>query len=132
MRAREFITEQRLDQVHDGLEVAAKSLPQAFIITDLQNQDFYSLYRFGVAIADVRGNEGNDNINTHKPKFEPESDWGENEIIVSYDPTISGVIDKALKKVKKGGKKQVANLPSNEMDDTLKQSILKPFKGYKK
>lgn len=132
MRAREFITEQRLDQVHDGLEVASNSLPQAFIISDLKNQDFYSLYRFGVAIADVRGNENNDGINKYKPEFEPESDWGENEIIVSYDPTISGVIDKALKKVHKGGKKQVATFPSEEMDDTLKKSVLKPFKGYKK
>lgn len=132
MRAKEFITEQRLDQVHDGLEVASKSLPQAFIISDLKNQDFYSLYRFGVAIADVRGTENNDGINKYKPEFEAESDWGENEIIVSYDPTISGVIDKALKKVHKSGKKQVATFPSEEMDDTFKKSVLKPFKGYKK
>lgn len=132
MRAKEFITEQRLDQVHDGLDVVAKSLPQAFVISDLKNQDFYDLYRFGVAVADVRGNEGSDDVNRFKPEFKAESDWGENEIIVSYDPTIEGVISKALKKVNKGGKKQVANFPSEEMDDTTKTSPLKPFKGYKK
>jgi hypothetical protein len=133
MRAKEFITEQRLDQVHDGLDVVAKSLPQAFVITDLKNQDFYDLYRFGVAIADVRGNEGDaKDINKYKPEFRAESSWGENEIIVSYDPTIEDVVSKALKKVNKSGKKQVADFPSEEMDDTTKTSPMKPFKGYKK
>ena len=95
MRAKEFITEQRLDQVHDGLDIVAKSLPQAFVISDLKNQDFYDLYRFGVAVADVRGNEGDvKDTNKYKPEFRPESAWGENEIIVSYDPTIDGVISK--------------------------------------
>ena len=55
MRAHEFITEQRLDQVHDGLDVANKSLPNTYVIPELKNNDFYELYRFGVAIAAVRG-----------------------------------------------------------------------------
>ena len=133
MRAKEFITEMKLDQVHDALDTAAVALPNAFVIPELKNQDFYDLYRFGVAIADVRGEEGQDDgvQNNYKPAFRPESTWGENQIIVSFDPNVGQVIDKALAKVKKHGKKSVATVKSEEMSDTITQSILKPFQGYK-
>jgi hypothetical protein len=132
MRAKEFITEQKLSDVHDGLEVASKALPHTFIIPELKNQDFYDLYRFGVAIADVRGSQGNDDVNRFKPEFRPESTWGENQVVSSFDPNVGEVIDQALKKVHKHGKKAVSTSGSDEFDDTLKQSPIKPFKGYKK
>lgn len=128
MRAFEFITEQRLDQVHDGLDVVSKSLPYTYVIPELKNQDFYDLYRFGLAIADVRGRSGHDH---DIPKFRPETSWGENQIVSSFDPNIGKVIDQALKKVNKRGKKQVSTSGSNEMDDTSALSPVKPFKGYK-
>jgi hypothetical protein len=132
MRAREFINEQKLSDVHDGLEVTIKSLPNTYVIPELQNQDFYDLYRFGVAIADVRGTSVDDTTNNFKPKFQAETSWGENQIVTSFDPTVGNVIDKALKKINKGTKKVVSTSGSEEMEDTLKQSPLKPFKGYKK
>lgn len=133
MRAREFITEQKLQDIHDYLEIVHQTLPNAYVITDLKNQDFYELYRFGVAIADTRGNAIDDGVyNGFKPEFRAESEWGENQIIVSYDPDIEQVIDTALKKVKKGGKKQVASVGSQEMTDIKKSSPLKPFKGYQR
>lgn len=133
MRAHEFITEQKLSDVHDGLDVAAKSLPYTYIIPELKNQDFYELYRFGVAIADVRGESNNDDkVNNYKPKFRTETSWGENQIVSSFDSNVGKVIDKALKKVHKHGKKEVSTPGSEEFDDTLKQSPIKPFKGYKK
>lgn len=130
MRAREFISEQKLSKVHDGLDIASKALPNTFIIPELKNQDFYDLYRFGVAIADVRGNQINDGVNDFKPNFEAESRWGENQIVSSFDPNVGKVIDQALAKVHKHGKTAVSTPTSDEMDDTLTQSILKPFKGY--
>lgn len=134
MRAREFITEQRLDQVHDGLDVASKALPNTYIIPELKNNDFYDLYRFGVAIAAVRGEQGhNDGVmDGHEPKFEAESLWGEHQVVSSFDPNVGKVIDKALAKVGKHGKKIVSTPGSDEMDDTLDLSPIKPFKGYKK
>lgn len=133
MRAREFITEQSLDKVHDALEVAAKSLPYTYVLPELKNQDFYELYRFGVAIADVRGTMGNDkDIDSYKPEFRAETSWGENQIVSSFDPNIGKVIDQALKKVNKSGKKEVSTPGSDEFDDTLKSSPIKPFKGYKR
>lgn len=133
MRAREFITEGKLEDIHDYLEMASDSLPQAYIIPELKNNDFYDLYRFGVAIADVRGTTGDDQVqNKFKPKFRPESSWGENQIVVSYDASLDKVIDAALKKVNKSGKISIANKNSMEMQDVSKNSPLKPFKGYKK
>ena len=134
MRAKEFIFEQRLDQVHDGLEVASMALPNTFVIPELKNNDFYDLYRFGVAIAAVRGESGTDDVqNGHKPNFNAESSWGEQQVVSSeFDKDIGKTIDQALKKVGKSGKKMVSTPSSDEMDDTSIGSPIKPFKGYKK
>lgn len=131
MRAREFITEQKLSDVHDGLTVATKSLPYTYVLPELKNQDFYELYRFGVALADVRGNMGDvEDIDPYKPEFKPVTSWGENQIVSSFDPNIGKVIDQALKKVKKSGKIAVSTPGSDEFDDTMKTSPIKPFKGF--
>ena len=134
MRAREFITEQRLDQVHDGLDVASKALPNTFVIPELKNNDFYDLYRFGVAIAAVRGEQGQSDgvMDGYEPEFKAESLWGEQQVVSSFDPNVGEVIDKALAKVGKHGKKSVSTPSSDEMDDTSVGSPLKPFKGYKR
>jgi hypothetical protein len=134
MRAREFIFEQRLDQVHDGLDVASMALPNTFVIPELKNNDFYDLYRFGVAIAAVRGESGTDEVqNGHKPNFNAESSWGEQQVVSSeFDKDIGKTIDQALKKVGKSGKKMVSTPSSDEMDDTSTGSPMKPFKGYKR
>lgn len=131
MRAKEFLTEQAMDEIHDLLDVVKFSLPYTYKLTQLQNQDFYDIYRFGVAVAAVRGEEG-EQINPYKPEFHAESSWGENQVITSFDPNLKNVISKALKKVKKSGMKVVSTPGSDEMGDTQKNSILKPFEGYGK
>ena len=70
------------------------------------------------------------NIDKFKPNFKAETSWGENQIVSSFDPNIGSVIDKALKKVNKSGKVAVSTPGSQEFDDTLKQSPIKPFKGF--
>lgn len=133
MRAKEFITEQKLSDAHDGLTIVAKSLPNTFVIPSLKNQDFYELYRFGVALAAVRGESGHDHTqNDFKPEFHATSDWGEQQIVSSMDPEVGQLIDKALSKIGKSGKKAVSTPTSDEVDDTLTTSPIKPFKGYKK
>lgn len=130
MRAREFISEQKLSDIHDGLDIVAKSLPHTYIIPELKNQDFYELYRFGIAIADVRGEQGSDVVNKYKPKFQSHSEWGEHQIVSSFDPKVGEVIDKALSKINKHGKKIVSTPNSDELDDTQNKSPIKSFKGY--
>jgi hypothetical protein len=133
MRAKEFIIEQKLQDVHDALDIVDKSLPNTYIIPSLQNQDFYELYRFGVAIAAVRGESGNDDVqNKFEPEFNATSRWGENQIVSSIDSGVGELIDKALAKIGKSGKKSVSTPGSDEMDDTLTQSPVKAFKGYKR
>lgn len=129
MRAYEFITESRTD----GLNMVSHSLPATYIIPDLKNNDFYELYRFGLAIADVRGNSGTDDVQSKfKPEFKPESTWGEHQIVVSWDPNIDAVLDDALNKVQKKGKTLVSTKTSDEIPNTVINSPMKPFKGYKK
>ena len=129
MRAKEFITEQELDHVHDYLEVVAKSLPQTYVIPELSNNDFYKQYRFGVAIAAVRGDSDKEH---NVPNFHSQSSWGEQQIVSSFEPNIGQVIDKALRKIGLKGKKAVSTPNSTEFDDTKTQSPIKPFKGYKR
>ena len=98
----------------------------------MKNQDPYLQYRFGVAIADVRGTQGTDDVNKFKPAFHATSPWGEHQIVSSFDPNVGEVIDKALAKVHKHGKKAVSTPTSDEMDDTTDSSPIKPFKGYRR
>lgn len=131
MRLKDFLTEQQLSDVHDALDVAKFSLPYTYRLDNLQNQDFYEIYRFGVAIAAVRGEDG-DQLNPYKPDFRAESSWGEQQIVSGFDPNLGKVVDKALAKVHKKGKSIVSTPGSEEMKDTQKNSLLKPFKGYEK
>lgn len=131
MRAKEFITEQRTD----GLTVASYSLPNTYIMPDLKNNDFYELYRFGVALAAARGEGGQDDgvQNEFKNEFQAETSWGEHQLVSSeFDEDLASTIDKALKKVGKSGKKLVSTPGSSELPSTVTQSTLKPFKGYKR
>jgi len=133
MRAKEFLTEQELSDVHDGLDVAFMSLPYTYVIPEISNSNFYDLYRFGVAVAAVRGEGGEDDgvQDKDRPEFRPESTWGKHPTVSSFDPNVGKVIDKALAKVNKHGKKSVSSPGSEEMDDTYTGSPIKPFKGYK-
>lgn len=134
MRLKEFLTEQQLSDVHDALDVVSLSLPYTYRINQLFNNDFYPIYRFGVAIAAVRAEDAKDGVtNKFKPEFKSETSWGgENEVVTSFDPDIGNIVDRALKKIGKSGKTLVSSKGSEEMKDTNKGSPLKPFRGYKR
>jgi hypothetical protein len=134
MRAREFLTEQELSDVHDGLDVAFLSLPYTYMIPELSNSNFYDIYRFGVAIAAVRGEGGSEDKvqDKNRPKFRPESKLGKHPTVSSFDPNVGKVIDQALAKVDRHGKVAVSSPGSEEMKDTSKVSPVRAFKGYPK
>ena len=124
-----------MDEVHDLMDVVRLSLPNTFKLNQLKNNDFYPIYRFGVAIADVRGHQADDNpqnknMNPYKPDFNKESLWGENQVVSGYDKDLKDVTKKALAKVGKPGITVVSTPGSDEMGDASKNSVLKPFKGY--
>ena len=135
MRAKDFLTEQQMDEVHDLLDVARLSLPYSYRMNKLINSDFYQIYRFGVAVADTKGQLADDNplnkdINPYKPKFRAQSAWGENVVVSGFDPNLGKLVAKAAAKVNKSGQTEVSTPGSDEMADTNKQSLLKGFKGY--
>ena len=56
--------------------------------------------------------------------FEPQSAWGENEIVISYDPSAEEFIDDALKMVglSPSDKKLISTLKSEEATDVVTKS----------
>jgi hypothetical protein len=130
MRAKEFITEMT-GSIQPDVE---RTLPAAWVVDKLKNNDFYTQYRFGVALAGAKGAEqrAKDDV----PEFAKETPWGENLVIVSYagkDP-LQHYLDDALHEVglKSSDAKLVTTSRSEEPVDTDINSTLKPFKGYKR
>ena len=128
MRAREFIVEQH-SSIQDDV---AGALPATYVIPKLQNQDPYLQYRFGVAIAGSKGakQRSADNV----PNYEKESTWGENQVVVSFDPSVDEFIDDALNAVglTPTDKKMISTPTSDEGKTVGNISPLKAFKGYRR
>ena len=130
MRAKEFITEGRTGTITRDVGLA---LPGAFKIPALKNQDPYLQYRFGVAIAGAKG--AAERANDHVPPFDgKESVFGENEIVVSYDPHVKDYIHDALRSMgmPPSDAIQIGTMASEEAPDVDKVSPVKGFKGYPK
>ena len=127
MRAREFIIEGRTGSITADVGLA---LPGAFKIPALKNQDPYLQYRFGVAIAGAKGaaRRREDNIQP----YSKESVFGENEIVVSYDPQAETWIKDALHAMGMPSSDaiRIGTQASEEAPDVDKISPVTAFKGY--
>jgi hypothetical protein len=127
MRAREFIPEGRTGSITQDVGLA---LPGAFKIPALKNQDPYLQYRFGVAIAGAKGaaKRREDNITP----YEKESVFGENEIVVSYDPEAEVWIRDALRSMGMPASDaiRIGTQASEEAPDVDKISPVQQFNGY--
>ena len=129
MRAREFVSEGRTGTLTRDVGLA---LPGAFKIPALKNQDPYLQYRFGVAIAGAKGaaQRARDGV----PPFDgKESVFGENEIVVSYDPMAEVWIKDALASMgmPPSDAIRIGTQASEEAPDVVKISPIKAFRGYK-
>ena len=102
MRAHEFITEGRTGSIQDDV---AKALPATYALPELENQDPYLQYRFGVAIAGAKGAE------------KRKQDGGP-------------YIDDALKTMGMTGKKRLSTAKSEEASDVDTRSPVIGFKGW--
>ncbi len=110
MRAREFIKESRVGSLQDDV---ARALPATYVIPGLPNQDPYKQLRFGVAIAAAKSEE---HRGAEQQPFAPQSAWGENEIVISFDPSAEEFIDRALEMVgmSPSDKKMISTAKSQE------------------
>ena len=111
MRAREFIKESRVGSLQDDV---ARALPATYVIPKLPNQDPYKQLRFGVAVAAAKG--AKDRAAEGAQPFAPETAWGENQIVMSFDPAAEEWLDAALEMVglSAGDKKMISTLTSEE------------------
>ena len=128
MRAREFVSESRVGSIAPDV---GRALPGAFKIPALKNQDPYLQYRFGVAIAGAKGaaQRAQDSV----PDFDGrESVFGENEIVISYDPHVVDYIHDALKSMGMPASDavQIGTMSSDEARDVESTSPVKPFRGF--
>jgi hypothetical protein len=132
MRAKEFITEDNLGRTGSITQDVALALPGAFKIPKLQNNDPYWQYRFGVAIAGAKGRAQRKKDGV--PDYTEDSIFGEDEIVVSYDPHVETWIDDALHTMGMSSKDcvRIATQASEEMPDVEKISPVKGFAGYKR
>lgn len=128
MRAREFVSESRTGTITRDVGLA---LPGAFKIPALKNQDPYLQYRFGVAIAGAKG-AAQRKIDGVPPFDGRESVFGENEIVVSYDPEAEVWIKDALISMgmPPSDAVRIGTQASEEAPDVVKTSPVKPFQGY--
>ena len=92
VRGKKGVAETRYSGIQQDVACA---LPATYVIPKLQNNDAYSQYRFGLAVAASRGEKARSA--DRDQGFSGESPWGENEIIVTFDPSEIGTIDGALK-----------------------------------
>ena len=128
MRAREFVAEGRVGSITQDVGLA---LPGAFKIPALKNQDPYLQYRFGVAIAGAKGAEQRRKDGV--PPFDgKESVFGENEIVVSYDPHVVDYIHDALRAMgmPPSDAIQIGTMASEEATDVDTRSPVTGFQGY--
>ena len=139
MRAREFINENKSQPVaSDGRLPAEEAEPMryTYIIPGLSAADPYKNYRFGVAMARARSDQGdkdpqNKDIDPYKPTWAAYSVFGEHGLVVGMNATVEAVIDQALAMTKTpGGKKLVSTAKSEEPKFVSTQSPVKAFKGY--
>lgn len=109
----------------------ADALPATYVIPKLQNQDAYNQYRFGLAVAAARGQKARES--EHGEQFAGVSPWGENEIVVTFDPSESETIDAALKLVglSANDKRALNNKESIETPDVAKRSPVANIKRNK-
>ena len=111
MRLYEIFCESRVGSLQDDV---ARALPATWVIPALPNQDPYKQLRFGVAIAAAKG--AKDRAAEGDRPFDPQTAWGENQIVMSFDPSAEEFVDAALEMVglSPSDKKQISTDKSEE------------------
>ena len=127
MRAREFITERK-----DLPPEQANPMRYTYVIPGLSASDPYRNYRFGVALARARSDDGEkDGVNNHMPAWSAETAFGEHGVVAGMNAGIAQIIDQALSMTNTPGGKELVSTPdSTEPTSVDTQSPVKAFKGY--
>jgi len=128
MRAKEFVRESRTGSLQDDV---ARALPATWVIPALPNQDPYKQLRFGVAVAAAKG--ARERAEEGDTPFAPQTAWGENQIVMSYDPNATEWLDDALKMVGlTADDKKLISTPTSEEGKTVDTKSPVPAKRKNK
>jgi hypothetical protein len=126
MRAREFITEERVLPPEQ-----ADPLRQTFILPGLSSDAPYEIYRFGVAMARARSNAGKDDLNPFILPWDKEEIFGNHAVVAGFDKTVDPIIDQALQMTNTpDGKELIGTGQSQEPPSVDTVSPVRAFKGY--
>lgn len=87
MRAKEFIREQFEKRLGSMQDAVARTIPGMHVIPNLQNQDPYKQYRFGLALA---------SSGPGQPRAAEETAWGENMAVGIYSTGDEEILKAAL------------------------------------
>lgn len=126
--------QKKLKESRDGSlqHEVADSLPQAFILPNLDSGNPYLQYKFGVAIASARGKQAREK--DHINPFDDNSMgdvFSDKEFVVSFDPNIDQIIASALKQINMPIKiRRIGVEGSKESKDVYSQSPVSSFKGF--
>ena len=125
MRIQELLNESRTGSLQDDV---AKAMPAAYVFPTLQNTDPYQQYRFGLAVASARRQMDADpyGINSNA-EFAPQSAWGENLVVVSYEQEDDRTLELAAK-IMGVPKRQISSTKSQETADINIRSAIQPIK----
>lgn len=125
MRIQDLLIESRTGSLQDDV---AKAMPAAYVFPTLQNTDPYQQYRFGIAIATARRQNDPDPYNIDpKTEFAPNSAWGENLVVVSYEQEDDRTLELAAK-LMGVPKRQISSTHSQETNNVNVQSPIQPIK----
>lgn len=126
MRAREFITEQK-----NLAPEQSAPMRYTYVIPGLSASDPYNNYRFGVAMARARSDDGTDGLTKDFPAWSSETAFGEHGVVVGMNGGIEQIIDQALAMTDTaGGKELVSTADSQEPALVGTTSPVRAFKGY--
>lgn len=127
MRAHEFLNE---GVEHSIQKDVAKALPASYNITSLPNQDNYLQYRFTVAMAGAKGRKQREEDGV--AEYDKISQFGRNQVVVSFDPDVGDWIDDALGQMglSASSAERISTVKSEESAEISNKSPIKGFKGY--
>ena len=127
MKIKELLYENKVGSLQDDV---ADALPATYVFPELKNNDAYSQYRMGMAIAAARRlfDEDPYHISSTSVDFAPASAWGENLVAVAYEKNPdTRILDLAAKLV--GVQKKLISTPnSKESSDVSTRSPITPVK----
>ena len=119
MKINEILVEENTGSLQPSV---ADALPNTTVLTDVQNNDAYTQYRMGMAIASARAKAAGE-----IPEFDETSAWGENMVVTAYTDADQETLEMGLALMPGlNAHRSISTPKSEEAKDVGKQSPMQP------